>query len=344
MTGAPAAPGRVTLDATRRAPRELVRVLAAVALLAALLEALARSDVIRDHLLTPGFGTATRELDLQLAGLARAIRDGGPVDCVVLGSSVVMTGVDPDRVAASYRRRAGRTLHVYAFGVPALEADEAAAVARILFEDYRPRLVVYVFTTRDFFGRNALLPRPRLIDAPWVRYRSGEPSVTGWLVEHSVAYRQLLPYRLLMLPDSATRLGADRRAYRDGFVAFGQVSPDMPPQPPPAFRDLLVPPAATDFEPLHALLRLRNASRNLLLVEMPARPSILDERWTRERYRVFSQVRGTAIGSGVTTLTTIGLSVIPAGGWNDAVHLNARGAAAFGGWLGEQIAERAAVE
>jgi hypothetical protein len=343
MSDAPANPGRVTLDA-RRAPRELVHVLATVVVLAALLETLARCDGIRDHLRAPGFGTATRELDLQLAGLARAIRDDGPVDCLVLGSSVVMTGVDPDRLAASYRRRTGRTIHPYAFGVPALEADEAAPVAGILFADYRPHLLVYVFTTRDFFGRNAALPRPRLVDAPWVRYRSGEPSVTGWLVEHSAAYRQLLPYRVLLLPDAATRLGADQRTYRDGFVAFGHVSADASPQAPPAFRDLLFPPVATDFEPLAALLGLRDASRNLLLVEMPARPSILDERWTRERYQVLSRIRGTAIGSGVLTLTTTGLSVVPSGGWNDAVHLNAHGAAAFSSWLGEQIADRAAVD
>src|SRR5262245_35189860 len=114
-------------------------VLILVALLGAL-ELLARTHLAQGHLLAPSFGTPVRHLDLQLARLAR-FAASGPLDCVAIGSSTAYLGVDPAALAEGYAREAGTGLRCFLLGVVGITVADAGALARILTEDFRPRLL-----------------------------------------------------------------------------------------------------------------------------------------------------------------------------------------------------------
>jgi hypothetical protein len=79
----------------------------------------------------PAFDRLLFELDQQVA--AR-----GPLDCVVLGSSLVAVGFAADDLAAAYPPGAGDPPDCFNFGVPGLVAQQAGPLARLLAQLYHP--------------------------------------------------------------------------------------------------------------------------------------------------------------------------------------------------------------
>ncbi|MGD9763856.1 MAG: hypothetical protein AB7V27_09105 [Candidatus Binatia bacterium] len=316
--------------------------LALVALVLAASEIAARWGTLRARLPPPSVGSPSRHLELQLAGLDAFARSAGGIDCIFLGNSLVLLGLDPNAFDAAYEARSGTRLRSFNFAVNGITASGVAALARILAEDYRPWLIIYGLTMRDF-SRAAEAPA---IDAmPWVRYRRGAPSVDGWLVEHSLAYRYFLLYawhapsasdhRTVDVATArgfypvvpATIFDAAQIAQAQGLVSY----------------QLRSGAAEQQLAALTTLFRVRDAGTQLVILEMPVHLDL--SHWPADAVTTYQQVmdrvRQSARPSGTPVWAAVGPQQLPEDGWFDLWHMNARGAAAFSRWLAERVAAAA---
>ena len=152
-----------TWQATASVTRTPVLALAMLVVFALSCELAARIPLVRSRLHPPGVGSPSRPFELQLARLDAFVASQGGVDCIFVGSSLALLGFDPDAFSAAYRRRTGRRIRCFDFGVPALTASSVGAIARILAEDYHPWLLIYGIGARDL---SAAADNPRLTDIP----------------------------------------------------------------------------------------------------------------------------------------------------------------------------------
>jgi hypothetical protein len=142
-------------------------------------------DRVQATFATPGLGSRHRQFEVQLGRLDRLVRIHGPMDCLLLGNSMVWLGIDPQIVARELERVAGRPVPCFNFGVSALPASSAGLIAPILVERYHPRLLVYGTFARDYAVPGSAEDAWVIAETHWVQYELGQPDVAGWLYAHS---------------------------------------------------------------------------------------------------------------------------------------------------------------
>jgi len=320
--------------------------LLALALLGAVVtlgEIASRSTFIRARLPAPSVGSPSRMLDLQLAKMDALIRTEGGIDCVFLGNSLALFGLDPDAFASAFEARAGHRLRCFNFAVPGIAASGMVAVAGILARDYRPGLMIYGVTPRDF---NDAADAPAIETIPWIRYRYGTATLDGWLAEHSYAYRYYLTVAGGHLHDPSSlrkfAAGAPRGFFAHSTSAafdeaqFERVRRLVSGQMEHATSD-------TQLQALDGFLGLRATDVQVSLVELPLHLPLAQ--WPPDASasyrRVMERVQSRARAAGVPCWTPPP-DLVPADGWLDDWHLNARGAEIFSRWLGDRSARAVA--
>lgn len=136
-------------------------------------ELAARSATFQAPLTAPKLGSRHYQLGHKLALLDATVKQSGPIDCIFIGSSVADLGFDPDSFRNSYREVSGRDIHCFNFGIDASTAASTAALARILVEDYRPRLLIFGMDPRDIAVASEEPDPQAVLDTPWIKYRMG---------------------------------------------------------------------------------------------------------------------------------------------------------------------------
>jgi len=322
-------------------------------LIVGMAEALARAPAVQSHFPAPSYGSVNRQFELQLARISAFVADHGQPDCLFLGSSQVLRGIDPLAFAEAYRSATGEEVHCFSFGVRGLDAEAANAVVRVLLQRYSPRVLVLGTDIPGYSTNTAEGVRGgKLTSMDWVRYRLGEPNLNGWLIDHSVALRTYLPFRYWYLPAFAkqqvdadsfdtqiTPEGFGRLEHRSDNIADSPTRDD----PQASFFDILHD-FTLDEAQLAALDRLLTLRPTLpmIIVEMPLHPTFFDffGNGKADFDRGLSIVRAHIQPTGVQFIETTELQLIPDAGWANRNHLNTRGADLFSRWLGLQIAER----
>jgi hypothetical protein len=314
-------------------------ILAAAAILALILGACevgARIEPVRAGLVTPvvsGQEQIAAKLDL-LDTMARQ----GPIDCVFVGSSMVLQDINPEVVSQASAGDGGGGLRCFNFGLSGLNVEGAARLSKILIARVHPRIIVYGTNFRDFadaFGFG--------MDIPWARYQLGQPSFDGWLETTSVSYRYALAYTRL---DELSR----SNQYGQPFSAAGYLATDdvLDVSEPPnraankkhydAMKDYHISEEAR--QSLRSLIGLNSTGASIVIVEMPVPTSTLNFLGNPEQdYQHFADVvtQETAAQS-VPFWLTLKAGMIPADGWSDYTHMNRAGGAVFSDWLGHQLA------
>jgi hypothetical protein len=301
-------------------------------------EVISRSEIVRDSLPAPSVGSPSRLLEIQRAGLAALSEAEGGVDCIFLGNSLVLFGVDPAAFASAFAARTGTPVRCFNFAVSATSPSQVAPIARILAEDYHPRWLIYGLTKRDF---NAGDDAPAIESIPWVRYRLAEPSLDGWLAQHSLLYG----YSLMAAARYGATAGADdpSRHLRRGFypAAAATILDEENVERARALllRQVELPASEERMRALDDLIALRSSGISVALLEMPVHLS--PARWPRAatigNAAVMDRVKQRASAAGVPFWTPPP-ELIPADGWLDLWHLNAKGAEVLSRWLGERVA------
>ena len=310
--------------------------LALLALVWGLAEGVARAPQTELQDTFSSVGSSDADFDRHVAALDYQAASG-PIECIVLGSSMVLSGFSPNTFTEVYRDETHTHLSCANFGVSGLEAWQMADVARLLVQRYHPRLLIVGTSARDYsdpVGDLWLDSAGDLTQTPWVRYQLGRGlSPEGWLTEHSYAFRYWL--------------GA-----RNWVRASGQPAPGPHPvidltQPPDrrvegASYDLL---AHYQISPrslagLNDLLTLPKQGVPVLLVEMVVHASYLAffGRGQQDQDLFRATVAQAARAHGVAFLPADPTLPLPNADWSDRNHLGAPGAAVFSAWLARQVA------
>jgi len=342
-----------TLSLSWPAGRRLLWCMAWLALLVALAEVLARTAVVRAHLPAPSFGVANRQFELQWARLEAFVAEEGQPNCIFIGSSQVLRGIDPLVFEAAYRQKTGQDLRCFTFGVRGFDPDNSYEAARLVLQEYHPRLLIFGTDIPSYSTERADAVRGALGSHAWVRYRLGEPVVEGWLIDHSAALRAYLPlrfwFRASFDEQQAEAERFDTQITREGFGRLDHNSPVIgePPQPGDSqealfdiLRDYTI--SGDQLASLENILALRSRQQ-VVIVEMPLHPTFFYffGNGRADYDRGLQVVRAKIRPTQVEFIETTDLHLIADSGWANRNHLNTQGASVFSQWLGARMAELA---
>lgn len=296
-------------------------------------------------------GSRHYQLGDKLSFLNAAIKENGPVDCIMVGSSMVDVGFDPDAFQSSYQEVTGRTIHCFNFGIDASSAASTAALTQILVEDYQPRLLIFGTDPRDYAVPSGDKDPAAILETGWVQYRLGNFSVDGWLIEHSnfYRYRQHLSH-LMRLNFEDTLQSSTKVKFEilpNGFTPFSKVGTyiNEPPEPGDdsfevTYYSRVYSPYQIFDENLVALETIMGYKQTqVIVVEMPVSDGLyyFFGNGEKDYDRYISNVSELANQQHVPFWRTEPLDFIPDIGWMDYSHLNTTGAEIFSTWLGQQL-------
>ncbi len=263
-------------------------------LLLALGEGVVRAPLFRAHVVSNNRGGRHGQFELQLGRLETVVARDGPMDCVVLGNSMVWHDVDPEAFADGYRRQTAQDIRCFNFGVDGLPAVAAGAVAQVLIADVRPRLLIYGTTARDYVLSGASTDATVLLEMPWLQYRLGRFSIRGWLHEKSHLYRSRETLgQLLRLEGRHLLLTGPYASLKSTYGFYGReataVSVDAPPDPEIPGIQLwglfellddyqLLPEAVSGLE---QVMGQNGPDIQIVIVEMPVPPTSYDSSFVK---------------------------------------------------------------
>ncbi|MCK4766009.1 MAG: hypothetical protein KAW12_27670 [Candidatus Aminicenantes bacterium] len=316
-------------------------------ILLALAEIAARSDSVRSALPAPSMGGAIKSFGMKFAYLDRLVEKKGRVDCIVIGSSMILLGIDPPAFSRAYKARTGREMICFNFGLGGFLPPGTAIAAKILVEKYKPKLLLWGINPISFRAKFKQGPVDFLEKIPWVRYRRGDFNFEGWLTDLSYAYRYFLRFRVWSEQPEYSR-GITKA---ESFISkYGRkvkkTNKLIPLKPKPGklkrFRRNLTDSrgakkALTAFK---KVLKLRSQTQ-VVIFEIPVHRSVLPlyRDGAEGHYRVVSYIKKQANRRGIMFFPTMHLDLIPDEGWSNLNHMNNYGALVFSTWLGEQIAQ-----
>jgi hypothetical protein len=334
-------------------------ILAVVFLLSLIIagEIVTRSDAFQHQFARPTWGSRHRQFEIQLDRLNYLIDREGSVDCIFLGNSMVMRGIDPIAFADAYHDQTGQDIRCFNFGVDAIPAVGSAALAKILVRDYQPRLLIYGTDARDYVIEPIDKDAAVFLETPWIQHRLGEFSLAGWLYDVS----SLLRYRVALSRLSRFDYGRSLRSQSDntyssryGFDGDPKVG-EFVSLPPNQNNELghvqYYYRILSDYEVLPENLRaleeiaaLADHNTEVLILEMPVPAAyfyFFDD--GVKDYQIFiDHVKNVADEHDLPFWITTAENIIPTDGWVDYSHLNSNGARIFSEWLGKQFASELA--
>lgn len=322
--------------------------------LSGIAEWITRLPVFQAPLTPPKMGSRHYQLGHKLMLLEEDVKLDGPIDCIMIGSSMVDVGFYPDIFQDAYREATGRKIRCFNFGIDAGTAASTSALMRILIEDFQPRFMIVGTDPRDYVVPSTDRDPGAVLESPWVQYRQGDFSLEGWLLDNSYLYRyrqhlsRLVHFQFEGTLWSRTDLGFP--ILPNGFTPTIQISDkiNQPPDPHDTsyeviYYSLIYSPYGMLDENLSALERMmeyNGPETQVVVVEMPVSDGLyyFFGNGQQDYSYYVSQVGELAARHEVMFWQTEPLDSIPDHGWSDYSHLNVTGAEIFSAWLGRQIA------
>ncbi|MFZ5880041.1 MAG: hypothetical protein ACOY0R_11780 [Chloroflexota bacterium] len=305
------------------------------------LELLARTPAAAS--LPESYGSSHPHFETQMRQLKSRVAREGRIDCIFLGNSQVLYGIDPRVVEQTYQDATGQVIHCQNFGLGGLPPMSAAPVARMLVENFHPSVIVFGSGLWDYSSGNAASTHASLVSSPWVKYQLGIWSLDGWLYEHSRAFRILFGVERAL----KTRDDQGDKIDGNGHAAYtGQTRLTLNEQLE-YFESISSRPELTERQRngLRDLLALDGSQVKIILVETPFDPAFLAaRRKARLLYPEFKNMLVSQAGlAGVEVWLTQEAVEISEDQWYDLIHLNDEGAAHFSRLLGAYLASVRAI-
>ena len=321
----------------------------------AIAEWVTRLEVFQSPLTPPKMGSRHYQLGHKLALLDAEIKAKGSIDCIMVGSSMVDVGFDPAAFQSAYREFIGRDVHCFNFGIDGSTAASSAALARILVEDYTPQLLIFGTDPRDYAIPSIDRYPVVILATPWVAYRQGDFSLTGWWMEHSHLYRYRQHFSRLLRFQFGDTLWSETELkfpiLPDGFTPLTSVG-DYINDPPDPHDDSF---EVTYFNQIYSnyqmldenlaaledILAYNGSETHVVVVEMPVSDGLyyFFGNGEADYNRFVTRVSEITDMYNVPFWRTETMDLIPDEGWSDYSHLNITGAEIFSSWLAEQVGE-----
>lgn len=301
-------------------------------------EFFARTPVSRFVFRRESYGSSHPHFETQLANLRDRIARGETVDCIFIGNSQVLYGINPTVVENAYYDKSGNTIHCQNFGLGGLTPLTSGSLARMLIKNFHPSLIVFETGVLDYAASSMEGTDASIMSSPWMKYQLGEFSIDGWLYEYSNGYRLLFGFdrTLKYIEESDTHIEAD------GFSKLEDKS-DTPLEDQIKFfdnsLDLL---AMTDrqVKGLEGLLALNPSQVKIVIIETPTHPVFYaTKRKVRNLYPDFENMLSVrASAAGVPLWLTRDVVSLPEDQWHDLAHLNEEGSTYFSRQIGVFLA------
>jgi len=315
------------------------------------MEIVLRMKVVSSTLAVPSFGSEHHQFEIQLARLEAIYQERGSIDCIFVGDSLTWLDLDPLSFSDGYFEESGKRMECFNFGVASLPAVGVSVITGILVDQYHPQLIVYGLHANSLVvGQDS--PDARVVlDTPWVRFKSGDFSFSGWFYANSHLVRYFKTLNLLIRLDRAgleNELGDSLEA-RLGFDAkTGQRI------------DLDVPPSRSDpadipgFEKYYEyqvypenmtgildIAKMTDQGTTVIMVMMPVHRSFYAffKNGEQDYSQIANAIEGAINDTNTTLLRSNDEILIPEDGWWDYSHLNITGAQLFSHWLGGEVAK-----
>jgi hypothetical protein len=320
-------------------------------------EVFSRSDIAHNLFITPDLGGKYRGFVEQLNRLDTFVSGRDDIDCIFLGDSTVMSDFSPSVFSKSFYDQTGSVIDCFNFGVGDSNVVGSAALAKILIDEYHPKLLIYGIHILNYATPGKSEGAAAILESPWVQYKLGYFSMEGWLYEHSYLYRYLDTYgKLADLGTNYNELLRRGETYMpEGYYPMeGQGPFDLTNPPDPASQhpydehyftalgNFKVDP--TNLEALRQIADLQSANTQIIAVEMPVSDTFyyyLDG--GRQEYSLFvEEIRKTLSENSTGFLQVESLLPLPSNLWFNRNHLNTEGAEQFSKWLGERLGEAVA--
>lgn len=293
------------------------------------------------------------QFEIKWFALKDFVRQNGGVDVLLLGNSMVNTGINPDILVFEYESRTGERLRVFNFGVEGLTVAPNSVIARILTEKYQPGTIIFFTEMRDYVAANGLEVERQLLTDEWVIARvGGKETLLAWLRNNSTVLQHLLPFRNWSRADFPDTFLMQARRFSDtsptGYEADHNIGENIDISPDPAN-----PEEKQDFElfgnfsidtgrldDLKNILEIGEGKTRVIITEMPVHPNFFT-------YFGGEQTHARYLGELIPFVTenygiflpSVPWQKIPMNGRVDHHHLNDTGAALFSRLLAESLAD-----
>ena len=166
------------------------------ALLSLLIEGLLRWTRLDSLLQNRSLGVYHNQFEIKWFTLKDFVRENGGVDVIIMGNSMVNTGIDPEVLARHYAEKTGAQPRIFNFGVEGLTIAPNSALARLLVDEYHPGTLVFVTEMRDYTAANGVDVERMLLSDEWLTAcLGGQPTFRVWLKNNSSLIQHLLPFR-----------------------------------------------------------------------------------------------------------------------------------------------------
>ena len=313
-------------------------------------------EIFQAPLTPPKMGSRHYQLGHKLALLDAELRKNGPIiDCIMMGSSMVDVGFDPNAFLKGYQEIAGRDIRCFNFGIDSSSAASSAVLVKILIEDYHPRLLIFGTDPRDYAIPSIERGPAVILDTSWVKYRLGSFSLEGWLLDHSYLFRyrqhlsRLMRFNFEGTLWSATQLNLP--ILPTGYTPLSTISTYINNPPDPLDTSYEVTYYKNIYSSYHvldenlaameAIMDYNRSETQVIIVEMPVSDGLyyFFGNGEADYYRFVARVSELASLHQVPFWRTEPLDSIPDHGWSDYSHLNTTGAEIFSAWLGGQVGE-----
>jgi hypothetical protein len=306
-----------------------------------LLEGFVRIQPIKKYLSKYEFyGSANAHFDIQVRNIRARAETSGKIDCIFIGSSQVLYGVDPAIVEDVYYKKTGKRIICQNFGIAGLSPITAVPVIKVLIKNFHPSVIILGTNVLDYSSTYAGKSNASVMTSPWLRYQLGDFSVDGWLIENSRSYQYYLGMDHYILGGNDTQSGIEENGHSQEFSGNAHMTlaeqanyfHNLIPSNPKLLKK--------QVKALSNILKFQTNATKIIIMETPMTPKMLDfnkkvKRIHPEFIDLLKRVTGRA-KSGLW-LTQTELSV-PEDGWYDLIHLNKIGSAYFSKILGKKLA------
>ncbi len=303
------------------------------------LEAFARTPAGGNFFKYESYGSSHPHFDPQVIRIKARKAQDGQIDCIILGDSQVLYGVDPSIVEQAYLEKTGQTLRCQNFGLGGLKPITAYPLAKLLIENFHPSIILFGTDLFDYTSVQAGSDAS-IMSSPWVKYQLGDFSIDGWLIENWNSYRYYLGMDRYLLngEENANHIEANGHSLK--FSAKTNMTQQ---EQVDYFDNLLDRPEITgeQLDGLHKLLALNSAETKIVLFETPVNPIFFTLKKFAYNRKVYPDFRNMLENEAAYVSTDLWLTQeslqIPEDDWYDIVHLNKPGTLYFSRLLGEHL-------
>ncbi|KAF0111284.1 MAG: hypothetical protein FD147_1035 [Chloroflexi bacterium] len=307
-----------------------------------LTESLSRIASIQNRLAMRSVGNYHAQFEIKWFKLQDYVLENDGVDVILLGNSMVNTGIDPEVFAEEYQQVTGADLRVFNFGVEGLTVAPNSSLVQLLVETYQPKTLIYFTEMRDYVAMNGLKEEETFLSNDWLMYRLGKQNIKGWFIDRSTAIQMLLPFRGWTRSDFLDNYVLNLRRVKitqpNGYEPETRTRQDIDVRPDPSspadkpffelFQNFTIDPQRVSD--LHTILSKQEFQTNVFVSEIPVYFTFYDYFGGETVHQDYlKEISKIVIDYGGFFVPPVDPDLIPLDGRADRLHLNIQGADIF---------------